>query len=307
MAINTILLTWQDNSANEDGFNIYISTDGVVFNFLDSVTADITDYTALGIVSGQSYWFRVTAFNGIGESTPINAGPFGCVWPSPLSPIIQDSFTDIDGTLLSSHSPDIGFINSWIFLNGGTLFIDNNRAKTFSAGVIASYYNNTYIFQDGYCQVTSYPVGSPATLLYLIARCDGINNYYAALIMDTLVVMRKVVNGVVSNISPIINDISTFGDIYRLEFNGTNLKLIKNSNILIDIDDSTFSTGYVAFGTYTITGLSYETVDDFKAGILEIISSSIPLGSPSSGSGAGAINARNVVVYSNMRSYNDMD
>ena len=78
MAINTIVLNWQDNSGDEDGFKIYKSTDGITFNYLDSVLAGVTTYTATGIMPVQYYWFRVTAYNVAGESAYVESEPLGC-------------------------------------------------------------------------------------------------------------------------------------------------------------------------------------------------------------------------------------
>ena len=78
IAANTIVLNWQDNSWDEDGFKIYKSTDGIIFNYLASVLAGVTTYTATGIMPVQYYWFRVTAYNGTGESAYVQSEPLGC-------------------------------------------------------------------------------------------------------------------------------------------------------------------------------------------------------------------------------------
>src|SRR4030067_1931083 len=80
IAANTIVLNWQDNSWDEDGFKIYKSTDGIIFNYLASVLAGVTTYTATGIITGQAYWFRITAYNIAGESAYVEAVPLACAW-----------------------------------------------------------------------------------------------------------------------------------------------------------------------------------------------------------------------------------
>jgi photosystem II stability/assembly factor-like uncharacterized protein len=64
-----IMLSWSDNSANEDGFHIYRS-DGVsgAYNHLTSVEANDTSYTDTEITNGTTYWYFVRAFNLIGSS-----------------------------------------------------------------------------------------------------------------------------------------------------------------------------------------------------------------------------------------------
>lgn len=63
-----INLTWTDNSNNEDGFNIYRGTDGIVFDPLDTVGPDVTSYDDFSALSGVTYYYKVCAYNGDGES-----------------------------------------------------------------------------------------------------------------------------------------------------------------------------------------------------------------------------------------------
>jgi titin len=63
-----INLTWTDNSNNEDGFNIYRGTDGIVFDPLDTVGPDVTTYDDFSALSGVTYYYKVCAYNGDGES-----------------------------------------------------------------------------------------------------------------------------------------------------------------------------------------------------------------------------------------------
>jgi titin len=63
-----INLTWNDNSNNEDGFRIYRGTDGVNFNLLDTVGPNIVTYDDFTAQSGVTYYYKVCAYNGDGES-----------------------------------------------------------------------------------------------------------------------------------------------------------------------------------------------------------------------------------------------
>ncbi|MDX1607929.1 MAG: carboxypeptidase regulatory-like domain-containing protein [Candidatus Spechtbacterales bacterium] len=65
-----IYLTWQDNSGNEEMFNIYRSTDGTNFGTsITSLDANITNYTDTGLTDG-TYYYKVKAcnINGCSES-----------------------------------------------------------------------------------------------------------------------------------------------------------------------------------------------------------------------------------------------
>jgi len=63
-----INLAWQDNSANETGFVIERSTDGVNFSVLASVAANTTIYDDLAVFGGFTYTYRIAAFNADGAS-----------------------------------------------------------------------------------------------------------------------------------------------------------------------------------------------------------------------------------------------
>lgn len=63
-----INLTWIDNSDNEEGFHIYRGTDGVNFDHLDTAGPDIMTYDDFTAQSGNTFYYKVCAYNGDGES-----------------------------------------------------------------------------------------------------------------------------------------------------------------------------------------------------------------------------------------------
>jgi hypothetical protein len=66
-----INLNWTDNSANEDGFKIERGTNGVDFTEIDSVGFGVAWYTDGPLLPG-TYYYRVRAFNAIGNSSYSN-------------------------------------------------------------------------------------------------------------------------------------------------------------------------------------------------------------------------------------------
>jgi len=77
-----ILLTWQDNSGNEDGFKIEHSLDGVEWTQLATVGAGITTYGVTQAVDGVDSdvlnYFRVRAYNDAGDSDYANVESIQC-------------------------------------------------------------------------------------------------------------------------------------------------------------------------------------------------------------------------------------
>jgi hypothetical protein len=67
---SSVLLNWQDNSSHEDGFRIERSLSPASgFSQVGSVGKDASSYTAPGLNSATTYYFRVCAFNSAGNSS----------------------------------------------------------------------------------------------------------------------------------------------------------------------------------------------------------------------------------------------
>lgn len=68
ISCNELTLTWTDNSANEDLFKIERSPDGSNFSQIDTVGANVTNYNDTSVAENTTYWYRVLASNGTGDS-----------------------------------------------------------------------------------------------------------------------------------------------------------------------------------------------------------------------------------------------
>ena len=63
-----IQVSWQDNSTNEQFFNLFRSTDGVSYPFGITLPAGSTTYLNTGLSAGTTYFYRVNAANTGGTS-----------------------------------------------------------------------------------------------------------------------------------------------------------------------------------------------------------------------------------------------
>nr|MDQ3805947.1 fibronectin type III domain-containing protein [Acidobacteriota bacterium] len=64
--------TWADNSANETGFKLYRSTDGVNFFRTATLGANVTTYSDTGRPASTTFYYRVVAYNAEGNSADSN-------------------------------------------------------------------------------------------------------------------------------------------------------------------------------------------------------------------------------------------
>jgi fibronectin type 3 domain-containing protein len=64
----SVALSWQDNSSNEDMFVVQRSTDGINWITWSTLAPNTTSYTDTAISKGQSYSYRVMAYNSAGGS-----------------------------------------------------------------------------------------------------------------------------------------------------------------------------------------------------------------------------------------------
>src|SRR5206468_2361133 len=108
-----VSLTWADNSANETGFNVYKSTDGVNFVVIASVGANVTAYTWTAAAPGTSYSFRVTAANAVGEAPTSNTAsvttPSAPAAPSSLAATAAANGRQVSLTWADSSANETGF------------------------------------------------------------------------------------------------------------------------------------------------------------------------------------------------------
>jgi RHS repeat-associated protein len=94
-------LSWTRTSNNESGFKVERSTDGTAFSQVGTVAAGVTTYADTGRTSGSSYWYRVRATNGAGDSAYSNVATLKIASPSAPTLLVV--------TLVSATRVDLGW------------------------------------------------------------------------------------------------------------------------------------------------------------------------------------------------------
>jgi hypothetical protein len=125
-AVAGVNLSWQDNSNNEDGFIIERSTDGANYTRIDTVAANVANFTDNNVTVGQMYFYKVKAYNNLGSSLYTNT--INLVY-SPSS---------------ISENESSKFYNIYPNPNNGQFTISTNYESTFELMDITGRVINTY-------------------------------------------------------------------------------------------------------------------------------------------------------------------
>ncbi len=141
-----INLTWNDNSNNELGFEIEISTNRSVFEPLDKTAANVTAYQSTKYLSpNTTYYYRVRAYNSVGESSYSNVASATTLnTPSAPSGLTATavSATEIDLSWKDNSNNESGF-KIERSMNGSNNFI---QIAAVSANVTS--YKNTGVLPN---------------------------------------------------------------------------------------------------------------------------------------------------------------
>ena len=146
-----INLSWADNSANEEGFEVErcVGAGCANFQWLAETGAGVTAYADAGLAAGTTYRYRVRAFNGSGDSnysdeaaaTTAGSGASGKpVAPSALTATAasgaqinlawSDNSTNEDGFKLYRSTDDVSFSRIATLGAGVTAYADGGRAAS---------------------------------------------------------------------------------------------------------------------------------------------------------------------------------
>jgi hypothetical protein len=89
-----INLTWENNSTNQTGFDVYGSTNGTTFVLWGPVTPGAaTSYSRTGLAAGTKYWFKIMAVDLTGASAASNVVSVTTMAATPVVPAAPSGLT----------------------------------------------------------------------------------------------------------------------------------------------------------------------------------------------------------------------
>jgi hypothetical protein len=139
------ILTWNDNSQNEDGFVIERSLDGLTYTQYVTKSAGSTTHTDNNVTQSFTYYYRVFTFNSVGTSSYSNTAsinfPTGSVPDAPSNLVVisgsailswDDNSSTEDGFVIERSLDGIGFAQYVTKSADTTTHIDNNVTQSFT-------------------------------------------------------------------------------------------------------------------------------------------------------------------------------
>jgi len=124
---SNVLLTWADNSKNEDGFLVERSPDNVAFTNIATTTLNLTSATSYTDIApgGGTFYYRVRAYNTKGYSSYSNTA----------SSILPAQRVDVSGDITSNTTWDSGHL----YVLSGTVTVDSGVTLTINPGTIVKF------------------------------------------------------------------------------------------------------------------------------------------------------------------------
>jgi LmbE family N-acetylglucosaminyl deacetylase/3-mercaptopyruvate sulfurtransferase SseA len=101
-----INLTWVDNATNETSYQVERSPDGTTFTALVTLGANVTTYSNTGLTASTTYFYRVRAANGGGNSAYSNVASATTTGLPPAAP------TGLTATAVSSSQINLTWVDN---------------------------------------------------------------------------------------------------------------------------------------------------------------------------------------------------
>jgi len=154
ISYSQVSLSWLDNSNNEDGFEIKRSLNGITYTLLSTLNADTTSYSDTGLSPFTTYYYRIRAFNTIGDRSD---------WSSEVNVTtnILETWSKVaTGEFHSVALTTNGLIWGWGNNNSGQLGLGNDAPLTVTiptqlgdatdwVNIVAGYYHTLALKNNG--------------------------------------------------------------------------------------------------------------------------------------------------------------
>jgi hypothetical protein len=139
---SSVALSWADNANNETGYAVERSTDGRSFTQIAQAGANTGAWTDTGLNSGTTYYYRVRAFNGSGNSAYSNVASAqtqaASTSAAPTIAVSSATLTVRGYKVKGSQLADL----AWSGLSGGSVDIYRNGAVVSSTANDGAFTDN---------------------------------------------------------------------------------------------------------------------------------------------------------------------
>lgn len=137
-----IALSWTDNATDEVGYRLQSSVDGVTWVEIATLAANATGFIDTSLSPGQTYSYRVHAFNSIGNSDFSNLASATISLPAADTtlPVVQ-IHTPANGAILKSNTTISLSATDNVAVTGLKLYIDAKLVSTSSNASLSYNWN----------------------------------------------------------------------------------------------------------------------------------------------------------------------
>src|SRR5207245_9404054 len=100
-----IILSWSNNDATSTGSKIYRSTDGINYTWAYTTSQGVGSYSITGLSPSTTYYFKVAAYNSVGNSAYSNT-------MSATTMAVPPAPSNLAGTVASSSQINLTWTNN---------------------------------------------------------------------------------------------------------------------------------------------------------------------------------------------------
>ncbi|MEW6026546.1 MAG: fibronectin type III domain-containing protein [Planctomycetota bacterium] len=178
----SIRLNWTDASNNEDGFKVERSPEGITYTLRGTFPAGTAVFTDTGLSALTAYWYRVYAYNGVGNSgysnvvsgttqaPPVPAAPTTLVTTTVTSSSIglqwTDNSTNEDGFKLERSVDGVNYTVTYTLGAGVNIFSDTPLTPS------TTFYYRVYAYNlggnSGYATANATTLATPNNLAFAV-------------------------------------------------------------------------------------------------------------------------------------------